>query len=75
MIRAKFKCHTVTRDSGGNETVTLHPVYGNAQSPDNIEWSKYTPTGKLEMTITQEGAQGKFIPNKDYFLDFTPAEG
>jgi hypothetical protein len=30
--------------------------------------------GSLEMTITAEGAQGKFVPGKDYFLDFTPAE-
>lgn len=72
MIRAKFQCHEVTKDSSGNEKVSLGAVYGNGEA--NKEWSKYTPSGSLTMTISQEGAQGKFIPGKEYFLDFTPAE-
>lgn len=77
-IRAKFKCQQVARvDAGGSangpmisEQVALHPVYGPANEP----WSKYTPSGRLEMTITNPLAHGAFVPGKSYYLDISPAE-
>lgn len=71
-IRAKFQCHAVTKDSGKNEIVRFTAVYGSGEA--NKQWSKYTPNGTLEMTISEEGAQGRFEPGKEYFLDITPAD-
>lgn len=70
-IRAKFRCVSITHRSGGSEAVDLVPVYGDTN--ENKTWSKYTPSGKCELAITQEGAQGAFEVDKEYFLDFTPA--
>jgi hypothetical protein len=76
-VRAKFKCTSKTeRESydSKNEVaidVTLSPVLGDENKP----WSKYTPSGSLEMTITNPDAAGAFKPGQCYLLDFTPAEG
>lgn len=71
MIRAKFKCSSVTKDFYGNESVSFFPVYA-ADGP-NLAWAKATPGGKLDMTISNPDAQGKFVPGEEYFLDITPA--
>lgn len=73
-IRAKFRCNSVTTQEGGQEIVTLSPVYGTSENPANKEWSKYTPSGSISMTITAEGAVKTFTPGKEYFVLFTPAE-
>lgn len=71
MIRAKFKCTSVTKHEGGSETVRMQPV--TSGSDENKSWSKYTPCGVLEMTITAEGAVGKFQPGAEYYLDLVAA--
>lgn len=70
MVRAKFRCASVTKDEYGDELVVLRPVLGGA---DNAEWSKATPAGKVELTVTADGARGKFEPGRDYVLTFEPA--
>lgn len=72
-MRAKFVCHSVTKDSSGNEIVTLGAVYGKDGS-DNAQWSKFTPCGQLSMTISNPAAQGMIQPGKEYFLNITAAE-
>jgi hypothetical protein len=52
------------------ERVVLQPVAG----PGNETWSKWTPSGKLEMTITNPEAVAQFEVGKDYFVDFTLAD-
>ena len=75
MIRAKFTVQSVTKHAYGGEEVKLCPVYGSGDNKSNAEWAKATPSGSLTMTIDNPGAQGKLVPGKEYFLDFTPAEG
>ena len=78
-IRAKFTCHNVNvtprykaedddQDYPVTETVKLSAVVG--MDGDNEDWSKYTPSGSVEMSIDNPGAQGFFKPGADYFLDF-----
>lgn len=73
-VRAKFMCHGVnnlyTIGDGVCAIVTMAPVYGDGA--DNAEWSKWTPQGKLEMTITNPTAIEAFNLGKAYFLEFTP---
>lgn len=71
MIRAKFKCTSVTKFEGGSEEVALAAV--TAGSDENKQWAKWTPSGSLKMHITADGAIGKFEAGKEYFLDFTAA--
>jgi hypothetical protein len=75
MVRAKFRCTAIKQAIGWNgpnslvDVVELSPGTG----PGNEEWSKYTPAGKLEMTITNPDAISQFKVGEYYFVDFTPA--
>ena len=68
MLKAKFICESVTSFVEG-EHVKLHAAHG----PGNESWSKWTPGGTLEMTISNPDARGKMVPGKAYFLDITEA--
>lgn len=73
MIRAKFRCLSVTKHDGGAESVELMAVSDDA----NKQWSQWTPSGNLKMSITNTAAQGKFVPGECYFIDLAlaPAVG
>lgn len=77
-VRAKFQCQSVNHiltHSPGDQTaiLTFAPVYDNGKG-ENATWSKYTPQGKLEMTVTNPAAVAAFEVGKSYYLDFTPAD-
>lgn len=71
-IKAKFRCSSVTKYEE-QENVILAPVTDDNE--DNKKWSKWTPSGQLELTITNEACWGAFEPGKEYLLDIAPAEG
>lgn len=70
-IRARFHCHTVLKSKEA-ETVTLQPVYSSKEGSPNHEWSQYTPSGKIEMTISNPGCWGGFVPGTEYDILFSP---
>lgn len=74
-IRAKFSCWEVKTDEYG-EHVLLQAVYGSDEkdNEENNQFSESTPSGRLEMQISNPGAKGFFEPEKEYYLDFTPAK-
>lgn len=75
-VRAKFFCtekkhiHTTSPNDVLCQ-ITFQAVYGDGKG--NEQWSKYTPSGKLEMSVTNPAAIDKFELGKSYYLDFTPA--
>jgi hypothetical protein len=74
-VRAKFRCQSIKEMPGGEGTmkeVVLNPVYGNGE--ENKQWSKWTPSGELKMTITNPSAYDQFKVNGEYYLDITPVE-
>ena len=68
VITAKFKVESILKKCDW-EQVTLVPVYSNDPKSENYSWSKYTPSGKLEMCITNPDA--KFEVGSDYILTFS----
>ena len=70
-LKAKFQCQTILVGSDV-ETPKLTAVYGKDGTP-NGQWSKYTPSGSLEMQITNPGARGFFKPGKSYLISFREA--
>lgn len=70
MIRAKFRCTSVTEHEGATKQYVF---VAETQGEENKSWAKWTPSGKLEISITNPDAQ-KFEPGKRYYLDFAPAE-
>jgi len=69
-VRAKFRVHNLTVNSWGTE-VFLSPVYGD--NPENKQFWDATPSGDMRMTIKNDAAAKLFVVNKEYYIDFTPA--
>lgn len=77
MVRAKMICSEIAQrpaysgpnPQGTTETVKLTAVMGE----ENKEWSQYTPSGAVELCITNPAAVAQFKVGKAYFVDFTPA--
>jgi hypothetical protein len=53
--------------------VQLQPVFSGKDENANKSWSKWTPSGQVQMQITNPEASGQFEVGKPYFVDFTPA--
>ena len=73
-VRAKFHCNSVQSDEYG-ELVKLSAVYGNddKDNEENNQFAEATPSGDLEMMISNPGAKGFIKEGKSYYLDFTEA--
>lgn len=54
-VQARFFIQTITRvaNNPNQVNVTMTPV---TRGEENKEWSEYTPSGKIELTITKGGA-------------------
>lgn len=68
-VRAKFKCINIDAQFHGTENVTFEPRYEDGDEAVNKAWSEATPTGKLEMTITNPALLGHYQAGKQYFID------
>jgi hypothetical protein len=52
-VTLRFYVQTVAEHAGGSHTVTMVPSYKDGANKD---WSKYTPSGKIELSLSQEAA-------------------
>ncbi len=68
--RAKFYVHSVEKIVGDTTTVKLNVV---CRGEDNKEWSKYTPSGNIQMSIKNELAAEQFEPGNEFYVTFDPA--
>jgi hypothetical protein len=62
-------------DSNGDksqEELALSAVYSGSEA--NKQWSKYTPSASLTMTISNPAAFGKVLPGQFVFVDLTPTD-
>ena len=71
-MRAKFVCDEVANNRYGAQTVKLTAVTGGSE--ENKDFNVATPNGDLSMYIDNPNAFGFFIPNTEYYLDFTAVE-
>ena len=72
-VQAKFYVTEVSRraQQGGEfsgETVKLQAAMGE----DNKSWSQWTPSGSVEMWITNSEAAKQFIPGQYVMVTFEP---
>lgn len=70
--RCKFQVEKVTRYSGAYEQVTLNAVHGG--TAENESFAAATPSGKLEITVTNTTVIGKIVPGAYYYVDLVPTE-
>ncbi len=74
--RAKFTVQNIFTDKNGWPLVKLYAVYkGDESSPENESFSNSTPSGSVELTITNPAAVEFFekLAGKYVYLDFTEA--
>lgn len=77
-MRAKMSVSEVIR-RGACETLRMQPVcrkdaYPADGSDEDNTFAKFSPSGFLELTITNPDLIGKFNPGDRFYLDFTPVE-
>ena len=70
-LRAKFSCTSIDIDEYG-ENVKLSAVYGNDDNDneENNQFAESTPSGDLEMFVSNPDAKGFFKQGNNYYLDF-----
>lgn len=75
-LRAKMVVQSVLRHAdhdGGIEFEAINLTAFNGTEGDNEDWSRFTPTASLDMTITNPSAMGKILPGQEYYVDLVPA--
>lgn len=73
-IQAKVRCignSSPRYDTQGTMRIArFTPVYDSDPAAPNFEWSQATPSGYIELAITNEAAFSQFEPGKEYLLTF-----
>lgn len=71
--RAKFNCFSVTTYSGGgSKQVKLQAVTDDGDPENKAFWSA-TPSGTVDISISNPAAADVFEAGKSYYVDFTEA--
>lgn len=82
-MRAKIQINSVTvtkdeNDKTTHEVVKANPVSNKPFNPDgeseDNSFARWTPSGSVELTITNPDLFGKFVAGQKFYVDFTPAE-
>jgi hypothetical protein len=74
-VRAKFRVTNrdwVSEDTKKGAKIKMFPV--TSGSKENENFYEMTPAGRLELETINEHAAEQLEPNKEYYLDITPAE-
>lgn len=75
MIRCKFKVMAI-QDNGSTENhtskkVTLFTQY-DPTLPEDQRFTRWTPTGTLDVVIDNPAALARLAVGADYYVDLTP---
>ena len=73
MIRAKFRCLSITTHINDVITANLKPVMRKGKNLDeNTQFWQYTPSGELDVTYKKECP---LVVGAYYFIDLTKGDG
>lgn len=72
MVTAKVVCHSKLITGAGEHRQAV-VKFGADNSPENKDWSLYTPALTLDMTLRGAVAD-RFEPGQAYTLTFEPSE-
>lgn len=71
-VEMKFKVDEITRYPGGTGKVSMSPVFGSSE--ENKFFWKYTPSGRVEVTIDNPEAFKQFEDFGEFYVTFEKAE-
>lgn len=79
VLRLKMMVNTVktVHDNEGEpymQELALSAVYSNKDGSANAQWSKWTPSASLTMTVSNTAAFGKVRPGQFLFVDLIPTD-
>jgi hypothetical protein len=81
MTRAKMRCVEARKvvNGGGYGLPSgladaIYLTFNAVMGKENAEWAKFTPSGLLNMQITNPALLDVFVVGQDYFIDISPAE-
>jgi hypothetical protein len=72
-VRAKFVVSSITKTAYPGTTIKLTPQY-EASIPEDVRFSKATPSGELTMFIDNPRAEEFFVMGQAYYLDITAVD-
>lgn len=77
VLRAKVRVVRVVhvKQSDGSteqEEVQLQAV--TSDTPENKQWSRWTPSAQFALTINNPAAYGKLSSGHEFYVDFTPVK-
>jgi hypothetical protein len=73
--RCKFRCESKVpawEGSTDHFKVSFQTLY-DTSIPEDERFSKYTPSGQMEVTISNPAALEMIQPGQDYYIDISPA--
>lgn len=78
LMRAKIQVQSILGWEGG-EVIKATPVcknepYSSDGLDENNTFSKFTPSGLIELTITNPALLGQINEGDQFYVDFTKAE-
>jgi len=71
-VRAKFRLSGVTYYPDTTAQTLKFQVHYDPSIPEDQKFTKYTPTGQIEMHVDNPTAQQMFKVGEYYYVDFTP---
>lgn len=84
-VQAKFRCTYIEEplylkkareeypDAEHQESRVIHLTAAKTSDTDNVDWSKWTPAGDIQMYVTNPAAFDQFEVGKHYALTFEEA--
>lgn len=79
-VSARFYVQQITKNASGYTNVVLAPVVRASGLPgadDNKSWAHYTPSGKIEMSVSPDTGAGAWFEEmlgKDVAITFDTVE-
>jgi len=70
-VRAKFKVDSVTHHAGDVFDVNASPV--TTGSDENKAFWKWTPSGKLQLSVLNKDVVDQLKPGAEFYIDITLA--
>ena len=79
VLRLKMNVNSVKTVHGNEgepyqQELALSAVYSNKEGSANAQWSKWTPSASLTMTVSNPAAFGKVLPGQFVYVDITPTD-
>jgi len=79
VLRLKMNVNSVKTVHGNEgepyqQELALTAVYSNKEGSANAQWSKWTPSASLTMTVSNPAAFGKVLPGQFVYVDITPTD-